>query len=110
MTMLSGGSLRTPECFDMPPAGQALMPIESLPVRQRKRPQRPVAAGQEHDAGHWTERLKVAVTYKPVETLRSAARNARTHSRKQIQQIAASIRQFDFVNPVLVDAKDRIVA
>ncbi len=109
MTTTSGGFLQTPDSLGADGVA-ALTPIESLPVRQRKRPQRPVAVGQEQDSRHWTERLKVAVTYKPVETLRSAARNARTHSGKQIQQIAASIRQFDFVNPVLVDAKDRIVA
>ena len=31
--------------------------------------------------------------------------NARTHSKKQIEQIAASIRRFGFVNPVLVMAR-----
>lgn len=36
--------------------------------------------------------------------------NARTHSDKQILQIAASIREFGFNNPVLVDADDRIIA
>ena len=36
--------------------------------------------------------------------------NARTHSAKQIQQIADSIRQFGFLNPVLVDGKSRIIA
>ena len=36
--------------------------------------------------------------------------NARTHTDKQIQQIAASIREFGFNNPVLVDADDRIIA
>jgi ParB-like chromosome segregation protein Spo0J len=36
--------------------------------------------------------------------------NPRTHSKKQICQIAASIEQFGFVNPVLVDQQDRIVA
>ena len=30
-------------------------------------------------------------------------RNARTHSRKQIRQIADSIRNFGFTNPVLID-------
>ena len=36
--------------------------------------------------------------------------NARTHSRKQIQQIASSIRQFGFTNPVLIDEGDGIIA
>ena len=32
------------------------------------------------------------------------ARNARTHSDQQVAQIAASIREFGFTNPVLIDA------
>ena len=36
--------------------------------------------------------------------------NARAHSRKQIQQIASSIRQFGFTNPVLIDEGDGIIA
>ena len=39
----------------------------------------------------------------PIETLRPYPRNARTHSKKQIRQIADSIRTFGFTNPVLID-------
>ena len=39
----------------------------------------------------------------PLSVLRPYARNARTHSPKQIAQIAASIREFGFNNPVLID-------
>lgn len=46
----------------------------------------------------------------PIATLRPYARNARTHSPKQIAQIAASIREFGFNNPVLVDRDGEIVA
>jgi hypothetical protein len=38
------------------------------------------------------------------------ARNARTHSRKQIQQIANSIKAFGFINPVLIDDQRMLVA
>ena len=38
------------------------------------------------------------------------ARNARTHSRKQIRQIADSIETFGFTNPVLIDERRRILA
>ena len=38
------------------------------------------------------------------------ARNSRTHSDAQVAQIAASIREFGFTNPVLVDADNGIVA
>ena len=38
------------------------------------------------------------------------ARNARTHSEAQVAQIAGSIREFGFTNPVLIDASDGIIA
>lgn len=38
------------------------------------------------------------------------ARNARTHSKKQVREIAESIRTFGFTNPVLVDADNTILA
>lgn len=38
------------------------------------------------------------------------ARNSRTHSEEQIAQVAASIREFGFTNPVLIDAEDGIIA
>lgn len=42
--------------------------------------------------------------------LRPWAKNARTHSRKQLRQIAESIRTFGFTNPVLVDRENTILA
>ena len=44
------------------------------------------------------------------ESLRPAKRNARTHSNKQVREIANSIVQFGFINPVIVDQRGRIVA
>src|SRR5260370_11143501 len=38
------------------------------------------------------------------------ARNARTHSDQQVAQIAASIGEFGFTNPVLIDEEDGIIA
>jgi ParB-like chromosome segregation protein Spo0J len=38
------------------------------------------------------------------------ARNARTHSAEQIAQIAASMREFGFTNPVLIDGANGIIA
>ena len=46
----------------------------------------------------------------PVGKLRFWPRNARTHSRKQIRQIAESIRRFGFTNPVLIDGENRLLA
>lgn len=45
-----------------------------------------------------------------VDHLKPAKANARTHSRKQIRQIADSIKRFDFTNPVLVDEDNGIIA
>lgn len=46
----------------------------------------------------------------PVASLVPYAENARTHSETQVAQIAASIAEFGFVNPVLVDAAGVLVA
>ena len=46
----------------------------------------------------------------PVSELKPYAQNARTHSSEQIEQLAASIREFGFTNPVLVTAEGMIVA
>lgn len=46
----------------------------------------------------------------PIERLKPYERNARTHSDKQIAQVAASIVEFGFTNPILVDSDDGIVA
>ena len=45
-----------------------------------------------------------------IETLKPFPHNARTHTKKQINQIAASIREFGFTNPVLVDQANVIIA
>lgn len=53
---------------------------------------------------------KRTVVDRPVTELTPYARNARTHSKKQLRQIARSIERFGFVNPVLVDAQGEIIA
>lgn len=45
-----------------------------------------------------------------LDSLIPYARNSRTHSEEQVAQIAASIREFGFTNPVLVDAEGGIIA
>ncbi|MEM6683800.1 MAG: DNA methyltransferase [Pseudomonadota bacterium] len=50
------------------------------------------------------------IIMQPVSALSPAPRNARTHSPKQIRQIAASIERFGFINPVLIDAAGQIIA
>lgn len=45
-----------------------------------------------------------------ITSLRPYARNARTHSKKQVRQIAASIERFGFTNPVLISDEGEIIA
>jgi len=45
-----------------------------------------------------------------IEKLIPYARNSRTHSDDQVAQIAASIKEFGFTNPVLIDKEDGIIA
>ena len=52
----------------------------------------------------------LAITYLPVTALKPWPTNARTHSRKQVRQIADSIRTFGFANPVLIDEDDYVLA
>ena len=53
---------------------------------------------------------ELAVVSLPVAALVPYAENARTHSPAQVAQIAASIAEFGFVNPVLVDSAGVLVA
>jgi hypothetical protein len=50
------------------------------------------------------------ITYRDPLELKPRARNPRIHSARQIKQIVASIEKFGFVNPVLVDGSDGIIA
>jgi DNA modification methylase len=54
--------------------------------------------------------LKLQVTYRTVDQLIPYARNSRTHSDAQVAQIAASIKEFGFTNPILVDGEKGIIA
>ena len=46
----------------------------------------------------------------PLASLKPHARNPRTHSPKQVRQIAESIRKFGFVNPILIDGDGGVIA
>lgn len=52
----------------------------------------------------------LVVSYRPVADLVPYAKNARTHSDAQVAQIAASIREFGWTNPILVDGENGVVA
>jgi ParB-like chromosome segregation protein Spo0J len=53
---------------------------------------------------------RLQVEYRAASLLLPFANNARTHSEAQVSQIAASIREFGWTNPILVDAQNGIIA
>lgn len=50
------------------------------------------------------------IEYRAVQDLKSYARNARVHPKKQIAALAQSIRAFGFVSPVLIDEDGELIA
>lgn len=54
--------------------------------------------------------LRHVIVNKPIGDLVPYARNARTHSEEQVAQIAHSIMEFGWTNPVLVDQENSIIA
>lgn len=51
-----------------------------------------------------------AVVERPIHELKPHDKNPRTHSKRQVEQIAKSIKRFGFVNPVLLDRDGNILA
>lgn len=54
--------------------------------------------------------MKPQIEHLPLDALVPYACNSRTHSPEQIAQVAASIREFGFTNPVLIDGEGGIIA
>jgi ParB/RepB/Spo0J family partition protein len=54
--------------------------------------------------------MRLKITYKSPTHLKPRINNPRTHTKKQIEQIAASIKEFGFISPVLIDGADGIIA
>ena len=54
--------------------------------------------------------LNLTLIYRPPGELRPDPRNARTHSRKQVDEIAACIAAVGFANPILIDEANMIIA
>ncbi|WP_374377032.1 site-specific DNA-methyltransferase [Tabrizicola sp.] len=52
----------------------------------------------------------LTVEYRPLDSLVPYARNARTHSEAQVAEIAGSIREFGFTNPVLIAEDGTLIA
>lgn len=52
----------------------------------------------------WTDETRPAKKLKPYE------RNAKVHPPEQIEKIAASIREFGYASPILIDERDMVLA
>jgi DNA modification methylase len=50
------------------------------------------------------------LTYQPVGALKANPHNSRTHSKRQVRQIADSMKAFGFTNPILLDERNTIIA
>lgn len=53
---------------------------------------------------------KLKIVYKPIEELIPYINNSRKHSDSQVAQIASSIKEFGWTNPILLDGKNGIIA
>jgi DNA modification methylase len=54
--------------------------------------------------------LNLTIVYRAASSIKPEPRNARTHSKTQVAEIVASIRQFGFSNPLLIDTEGVIIA
>lgn len=50
------------------------------------------------------------IVYKPIKELKPYKKNAKKHSKEQVEQIANSIKEFGFTQPVIIDNNNSVVA
>lgn len=53
---------------------------------------------------------RLEITYKNLGEFKANPKNARTHSKEQVQEIAKSIATLGFNNPILIDENDMVIA
>jgi ParB family transcriptional regulator, chromosome partitioning protein len=53
---------------------------------------------------------KLKIEYKPISSMNPYGKNARTHTDEQIKQVMASIKEFGWTNPILLDGKSGVIA
>lgn len=56
------------------------------------------------------QNFSAGIVRRNIDSLKPWARNARTHSKRQIKLLARSIEEFGFTVPVLIDEKDNVLA
>ena len=94
--------------FDHGPAASLREQTEEPSARKGPISRRPARREGEPQLTDRFRTLKVELL--PVASLKPYARNPRTHSPRQVQQIADSICEFGFTNPVLIDADGGVIA
>lgn len=55
-------------------------------------------------------KARLSIRHVPIGNLLASPRNARTHSAAQVEQLARSITEFGWTNPILVDENRTIIA
>lgn len=56
------------------------------------------------------DRATLSIVYKSLSSLIAYARNSRTHSDEQVSQIIASISEYGWTNPILIDESEEVIA
>src|SRR6185312_8134956 len=87
-----------------------ILALSSPRVRNANQRLSAMATRQQSDVGLNTGSLGASMAMTRLSRLVPYKRNARTHSKKQIRQIADSIERFGFTNPILVDDNEMILA
>src|SRR5260370_8565987 len=73
----------------------------------RKTERQEIATIQEYPT---KTKIELAIIYRPIEDLKPDSANPRRHTRKQVRQIAESIKAFGFNVPILIDRHGNIIA
>src|SRR5438034_5187902 len=101
----------------IPEAKRAKPPLESVNPGRRWRSDRRRASKRQDMPGHFgrtdgseLKATNVRVQALALDQIKLDRRNSRTHSGKQIGQIANSIAAFGFTNPLLVNEEARLIA
>lgn len=56
------------------------------------------------------ENKELNIIYRPIKELKPYKKNAKKHNKEQVEQIANSIKEFGFTQPVIIDKHDCVVA
>jgi DNA modification methylase len=81
-----------------------------VPALRKSRGRPPVVGHGKSLSSKLVRNLDIQIERWPLDRLIPSDRNPRTHTAEQVAQIAASIREFGFVNPILVGVDGGIIA